>query len=199
MKFEENNDILNTNSCCENCVYGLIAFSENKKIKLKISLKGAKSCSFCQINCDFKTKNHTEINKFNITEFDIYDLKYNGIEMNCLNINTNNENNFYKKINRIRISSENKKDVVLIKFKERNKGIEKCISIHEYQNLSKDYTNSLNIYVGDEINDILKLKEKRFRLISSGDKKYLTVINDNLTFELKHDLVEKWYYHIRLN
>ena len=38
----ETNDILNTKSCCENCVYGLLAFTlKTTKIKLKTSLKKA--------------------------------------------------------------------------------------------------------------------------------------------------------------
>ena len=129
----------------------------------------------------------------------MYDLKYNGIEMNCLDISTNQSNEFYTKINRMRISSEKKEDMNIIKFKQRYKSVTSCISIHEYLAKSESYTNSLDIYVGSDIKDIYRIVGKRFRLISSGDKKYLTVINDNLTFLIENNKVEKWYYSKKLN
>ena len=93
----------------------------------------------------------------------MYDLKYNDIDLNCLSLNSSDNNSFYKKVNRLRLSSENKGDVVLYKFKERIKSEEKCISIHEYQSNNESYKNSLDIYKGNEIYDILKLEGKRFR------------------------------------
>ena len=177
-----------------------MAFSENKKNKAKnIFKKGSKNCVYCSINQDFKKKNYNDIKKLNLTEFDMYDLKYNDIELNCLDFETSDNNNFYKKVNRLRVLSENKGDVVVYKFKERIKGEEKCVSIHEYQSNNESYKNSLDIYIGNEIDDILKIEGKRFRLIISGNKKYLTVINDRLTFQIENDIVVKWFYNIRLN
>jgi hypothetical protein len=129
----------------------------------------------------------------------MYDLKYNDIDLNCLSLNSSDNNSFYKKVNRLRLSSENKGDVVLYKFKERIKSEEKCVSIHEYQSNNESYKNSLDIYIGNEIDDILKLEGKRFRLIVSGNKKYLTVIDDSLTFLIENKTVVKWYYNIRFN
>jgi len=129
----------------------------------------------------------------------MYDLKYNDIDLNCLSLNSSDNNSFYKKVNRLRLSSENKGDVVLYKFKERIKSEEKCVSIHEYQSSNESYKNSLDIYIGNEIDDILKLEGKRFRLIVSGNKKYLTVIDDSLTFLIENNKVVKWYYNIRFN
>ena len=196
----EINDILNTKSCCENCVYGLLAFSENNKNKAKnIFKKGSENCVYCFVNQDFKKKNYNEIKKLNPTEFEMYDLKYNDIDLNCLSLNSSDNNSFYKKVNRLRLSSENKGDVILYKFKERIKSEEKCVSIHEYQSNNESYKNSLDIYIGNEIDDILKLEGKRFRLIVSGNKKYLTVIDDSLTFLIENSTVVKWYYNIRYN
>ena len=196
----EINDIIKTNSCCENCVYGLLAFSENKKNKAKnIFKKGSKNCIYCSVNQDFKKKDYNDIKKLNLTEFDMYNLKYNDIELNCLDFGTSDNNNFYKKVNRLRVLSENKGDVVVYKFKERIKGEEKCVSIHEYRSNNESYKNSLDIYIGHEIDDILKIEGKRFRLIISGNKKYLTVINDRLTFQIENNIVVKWFYNIRLN
>ncbi len=194
------NDIINTKSCCKNCVNGLLAFSENKKNKARSYFKkGSKNCDYCQINKDFKKKKYSAIEENRLTEFDMYDLKYNGIEMNCLDVSTNQSNEFYTKINRMRISSEKKEDMNIIKFKQRYKSVTSCISIHEYLAKSESYMNSLDIYVGSEIKDIYSIAGKRFRLISSGDKKYLTVINDNLTFLIENNKVEKWYYSQKLN
>ena len=90
------NDIINTKSCCKNCVNGLLAFSENKKNKARSYFKkGSKNCDYCQINKDFKKKKYSAIEEIRLTEFDMYDLKYNGIEMNCLDISTNQSNEFY--------------------------------------------------------------------------------------------------------
>mgnify|MGYP003330072630 CR=1 FL=1 len=94
---------------------------------------------------NFKKKNYNEIKKLNPTEFEMYDLKYNDIDLNCLSLNSSDNNSFYKKVNRLRLSSENKGDVVLYKFKERIKSEEKCVSIHEYQSNNESYKNSLDI------------------------------------------------------
>ena len=193
-------EVTNINNSCNYCTRGLIAFSNNNLKKANNLFKrGSINCIYCGLNQNFNNQNLTPEKQNDIlTEFDMYDLVYNAIDMNCLDIDYNSQNSFYQKINSLRVSITYENGMNIIKFKERKNTEYMCVTFHEYFENSQSFANELDINIGAHISDIIG-KYDNLRVIDSGVKKYIFIESKNLTFLIVDDIVSKWFYHKKLN
>ena len=205
------NELLNNPDCNQYCLNGQYS-AFNKKLKKAKSYfkKGAKGgCAICEINIDFKKKQKQPIKKSKISELELDKKFFNQISLNCLDIDRRNEDLlFYDKINRLEISVEEVNKIKLIKLKERINRQKSCLAIQEYSENEKTYTdssdlypkviNNVNIYVGDSEEKILN-NNYNLRVFNAGTAKYISLIDENITFVILNQKVHKWYYNLTYN
>ena len=82
-------------------------------------------------------------------------------------------------------------------LKKKIQGKTSCVSIQEISSNNDKLKNSVDIYVGDDIDKILD-NYKNLRVVNSADSKYMSIVDEYLTFLIKDDVVSKWYYFERL-
>ena len=196
-KFElDSEDILSLESVCEFCVKGHNSVINDKLSKAKSYFKkGAKNCDICSINIDFKNNQILAKNKKERTEFD--DLTFNGVDMYCKDFRSS-DCDIYEKLTVLKLGVKWMPNLKLIKLKRKVQGKTSCIGIQEVSVFDEKLKNSVNIYVNDVIDKILD-KYKELRIINSADKKYISIVGQQLTFLIEDNRVKKWYYFERLN
>jgi len=205
------NELINDPNCNQYCLNGQFAAFNNKLNKAKSYFKkGAKDgCNICKINIDFKKKQKQLIKKTEITDLDLLDTMVNEIPMNCLDIDKRNQNLlFYERINRLEISVEEVNNIKLIKLRDKINRQISCLAIQEYSMNEKIYTdssdlfpivlNNVDIYIGDSEEKILK-NHNNLRVVETGSSKYISIINENITFFILEGKVHKWYYNLIYN
>ena len=149
------------------------------------------------------------VKKSEISEFELYDKYFNEISLNCLDIDRRNEDLlFYERIDRLEISVEEINKIKVIKLKDKINKQKSCLAIQEYSMNEKIYTdssdlfpivlNNLDIYIGDSEEKILK-NHNNLRVVETGSSKYISIINENITFFILEGKVHKWYFNLIYN
>ncbi len=205
------NELINDPDCNQYCLNGQYSAFNNKLKKAKSYFKkGAKNgCNICDINIDFKSKQKKIVLKSEISEFELYDKFFNEISLNCLDIDRRSEDLlFYERIDRLEVSVEQINNIKMIKLKDKKNRQKSCLAIQEYSSNEKTYTdssdlyprviNNVNIYVGDFEEKILN-NNYNLRIFNAGTAKYISLIDENITFVILNQKVHKWYYNLTYN
>ena len=206
------NDLLNNPNCNQYCLKGQYSAFNNKLKKAKSYFKkGAKEgCNICEININFKKKQKKLVKPSDISEFEVYDKYFNEISLNCLDIDKRNQDLlFYERIDRLEISVEEINKIKLIKLKDRINRQKSCLAIQEYSTNEKIYTessdlfpkvvNKVNIYIGDSEEKIINNNNSNLRVVNAGKAKYISLVDENITFVIINQKVHKWYYNLIYN
>ncbi len=172
--------ISDLDNTCEFCVYGLNQRANNRFRKSKSFFKkGSKSCNICTINLDFdnyRNSGSSSINKKNIN-YELDDCSFRS-----------NDCDFYKKLYTTKVCVNNEKDFKLLHLKRKIKGKSSCIGIKEIKN--NNINNSIDINIGDDIDGLLKHNVK---IVKSGNIKYISLIDKNITFVSENEIISQWY------
>ena len=86
----------------------------------------------------------------------------------------------------------------MIKLKRKIQGVTSCVSIQEISVADVKLKNSVNIYVDDHIDKILG-NYQNLRIVNSAERKYISIVDEQLTFFIEDNRVIKWYYFERLD
>ena len=78
------------------------------------------------------------------------------------------------------------------------KRITSCVSIQEISTNEDKFKNNATIYVDDHIDDILD-NYQNLRIVNSADSKYVSIVDEYITFLIEDDKVKKWYYFVGLD
>ena len=81
-------------------------------------------------------------------------------------------------------------------LKKKIQGKRSCVSVQEISTNDNKLKNSLDIYVGDDIEKILD-DYQNLRIVNSANSKYLSIVDKQLTFLVKNRKIKKWYYFER--
>ena len=84
-----------------------------------------------------------------------------------------------------------------IKLKRKIQGKRSCVSIQEISTNHDKFKNNVNIFVGDYI-DKISDNFQNLRIVNSADSKYVSIIDEQLTFLVDNKKINKWYYFERL-
>ena len=189
-------NLLDDNQACEFCVRGHSAVVDKELSKAKkLFKKGSSKCDICDINTDFRKKQKPKTKKYKKSEFDI--LEVNGIDMNCKYFSSKDCDMYYKSnVSKICIKGHSGLKVFMLKKKIQGKT--SCVSIQEISTNDDKFKNNVTIYVGDDIDKILD-DFKNLRIVNSADSKYISIVDEQLTFLIEDNKVKKWYYFERLN
>jgi len=104
----------------------------------------------------------------------------------------------YYKLNASKICVNNHPGVKVFKLKKKIQGKTSCVSIQEVNTNDYKLKNSVDIYVGDDIDKILD-DYQNLRIVNSANSKYLSIVDEQLTFLIEDNKVKKWYYFERLD
>jgi len=189
-------DMLSLDNVCEFCVKGhkLVIDDDLKKAKTYFK-KGSKTCDICSINIDFKNKQISAKKKIQKTVFD--DLTFNGVDMYCIDFKAK-DCDIYQKLTSLTLGVKQMPNLKMIKLKRRIKGVTSCVSIQEISVADDKLKNSINIYVNDAIDKILD-NYQNLRIVNSANSKYISIVDEQLTFFIEDAKVIKWYYFERLD
>jgi len=83
-------------------------------------------------------------------------------------------------------------------LKKKIQGKTSCVSVQEISTNDIKLKNSADTYVGDDIEKIL-VNYQNLRIVNSADSKYLSIVDEQLTFLIVDNKVKKWYYFERLD
>ena len=83
-------------------------------------------------------------------------------------------------------------------LKKKIQGKTSCVSVQEISTNDNKLQNSVDIYVGDDIDKILD-DYQNLRIVNSANSKYLSIVDKQLTFLIENNKVSKWYYFERLD
>ena len=83
-------------------------------------------------------------------------------------------------------------------LKKKIQGNKSCVSIQEVSTKDDKLENNVDIYVGDDIDKILD-NYQNLRIVYSADSKYISIVDEQLTFLIEDNTVKKWYYFERLD
>ena len=189
-------DLIAENQSCEFCLKGHSAVVE-KKLNLanKSFKKGASSCAICEVNVDFRKNQTAKTKKYQRSELDLGEV--NGIDMYCLDFKPADCDMHYK-LNVSETCIKNHSGVKAFMLKRKIQGKSSCVSIQEISANNEDFKNNATIYVGDDVNAILN-NYQNLRIVSSADRKYISIIDERLTFLIVDNKVKEWYYFERLD
>ena len=189
-------DLIAEKQCCEFCVRGHSAVMDKELSKAKkLFKKGSSKCAICEINTDFRKKQTPKTKKYQKSEFDI--LEVNGIDMNCKYFSSKDCDKYYKlTFSKVCINSHSSVKVFMLKKKIQGK--RSCVSVQEISTNDNKLKNSVDIYVGDDIDKILD-DYQNLRIVNSADSKYISIVDEQLTFLIEDNKVKKWYYFERLD
>ena len=189
-------DMLVLDDVCEFCVKGHKSVIDNDLKKAKSYFKkGSKTCDICSINIDFKNKQIQEKKKTEKTVSD--DLTFNGVDMYCKDFRSS-DCDFYEKLLVTKLCVKQLPNLKLIKLRRKIQGVTSCVSIQEVSVADERLKNNVNIYVNDAIDKILD-NYQNLRIVNSADSKYISIVDEQLTFLIEDEKVSKWYYFERLD
>jgi len=189
-------DMLSLDNVCGFCVKGHKSVVDNDLKKAKSYFKkGSKTCDICSINIDFKNKQIPAKKKIQKTVFD--DFTFNGVDMYCKDFKAK-DCDIYEKLTSLTLGVKQMPNLKMIKLKRRIQGVASCVGIQEIGVSDDKLKNSVNIYVNDAIDNILD-NYQNLRIINSANSKYVSIVDEQLTFLIKDNKVIKWYYFERLD
>jgi len=176
---------------CQFCIKGHKHVIDNHLNKAKSCFKkGSNTCHICAINLDLKSSQIPPKKKKVSTVFD--DLISNGVDMYCHDFKAP-DCDLYEKLAVSSLCVEQLSNLKLIKLKRKIQGKSSCIGIQEICIRDDQLINSENIYVDDSIDKIID-NHQNLRIITSSNRKYISILNTPLTFLIEDDRVLKWYY-----
>tara|TARA_B110000902_G_scaffold229081_1_gene269649 strand:+ start:2039 stop:3601 length:1563 start_codon:yes stop_codon:yes gene_type:complete len=189
-------DLIAGKKCCEFCVRGHSAVMDKELSKAKkLFKKGSSKCAICEINTDFRKKQTPKTKKYQRSEFDLE--KVNGVDMYCADFRSS-DCDLYKKLAVTKLCVKQLSNLKLTKLRRKIKGVTSCVSIQEISVADVKLKNSVNIYVDDHIDKILD-NYQNLRIVNSADSKYISIVDEQLTFFIEDNRVKKWYYFERLD
>ena len=189
-------DMLSLDNVCEFCIKGHKSVIDDDLKKAKSDFKkGSKICDICSINIDFKNKQIPEKKRKEKTVFD--DLTFNGVDMYCKDFKVK-DCDIYQKLTSLTLGVKQLPDLKLIKLKRKIKGVTSCVSIQEVSVADDKLKNNVEVYIGDAIDKILD-NYQNLRIVNSADSKYISIVDEQLTFLIEDEKVSKWYYFERLD
>jgi tetratricopeptide (TPR) repeat protein len=189
-------DLIAGKKCCEFCVRGHSAVVDKELSKAKkLFKKGSSKCAICEINTDFRKKQTPKTKKYQKSELDLEE--FNGIDMNCKYF-ASFDCDMYYKLNVSKICVNSNPGLNVFMMKKKIQGKTSCVSIQEINTNDDKWKNSVDIYVGNEIEKILD-NYQNLRIVNSADSKYISIVDEQLTFLIENNRVKKWYYFERLN
>ena len=184
-------NLLVLENVCEFCIKGHKHVIDNHLNKAKSCFKkGSNTCHICAINLDLKSSQIPPKKKKVSTVFD--DLISNGVDMYCHDFKAP-DCDLYEKLAVSSLCVEQLSNLKLIKLKRKIQGKSSCIGIQEICIRDDQLINSENIYVDDSIDKIID-NHQNLRIITSSNRKYISILNTPLTFLIEDDRVLKWYY-----
>ena len=190
------NDLIEDSQSCEFCVKGHSAVVNKELSKAKkLFKKGSSKCAICEINTDFRKKQTPKTKEYKKSIFDLEEV--NGIDMYCEGFKSK-DCDIYEKLISLIVGVKQLPNLKLIQLKRKINRVTSCISIQEIKKDNINLTNSVNIYVNDDVNKLID-NYPNLRIIDSGNKKYITIIDENLCFLIEDEKVSKWYYFERLD
>jgi len=189
-------DLIAENQCCAFCVRGHSAVMDKELSKAKkLFKKGSSKCAICEINTDFRKKQTPKTKKYQRSEFDLG--KVNGVDMNCKYFGSSDSDMYYK-LNVSKVCIKDYSGVKVFMLKKKIQGKTSCVSVQEISTNDIKLKNSADTYVGDDIEKIL-VNYQNLRIVNSADSKYLSIVDEQLTFLIVDNKVKKWYYFERLD
>ena len=187
-------DMFSLDNVCEFCVKGHKSVIDDDLKKAKCYFKkGSKTCDICSINIDFKNNQKPKTNN----KKSIHN-NGNGVDMYCMDGFNAKDCDLYKKLAVTKLCVKQLSNLKLIKLKRKIKGVTSCVSIQEISASDDKLKNSVNIYVNDAIDKILD-NYQNLRIINSANKKYISIVDAQLTFLIEDNKVIKWYYFERFD
>tara|TARA_B100001250_G_scaffold144171_1_gene123423 strand:+ start:27359 stop:28918 length:1560 start_codon:yes stop_codon:yes gene_type:complete len=180
-------DLIAENQCCEFCVRGHSAVVDQKLSKAnKLFKKGSAKCPICEINTDFRKKQTPKTKKHLKTQWDIEDV--NGIDMICTYFKPGDCDKFYR-LNASKICIKDHSGAKVFMLKKIKSS---CVSIQEISTNNNRFKNNANIYIGDNIDKIHNYQN--LRIVNAANNKYISIVDEQLTFLVENGKIEKWYY-----
>jgi len=190
-------DLIENNHTCEFCVKGHFAVVDKKINKAnRLFKKGSSECAICEINTDFRKKQISKTKNYKKIRFDVFQ-EINGVDMYCKDF-TSKDHDIYEKSMSFILGVKDFSNLRLIQLKKKIKGSTSCISIQEISTKEDKLKNSVDIYVDDDVDKILD-NYKEVRIIHSANKKYISIVGQQLSFLIKDEKVSKWYSFVRIN
>jgi tetratricopeptide (TPR) repeat protein len=188
-------DLISENQCCEFCVSGHSAVMDKKLSKAKkLFKKGSSKCAICDINTDFRKNQIPKTKKYQKSVFDLEEV--NEVDMYCKDFKSTDCNMYYK-LNVSKVCKMDYSDVKVYKLKKKIQGKTSCVSIQEISTNHDKFKNNVNIFIGDHIDKVLD-NFQNLRIVNSAGSKYLSIIDEQLTFLVDNKKIKKWYYFERL-
>jgi len=189
-------DLIAENKSCEFCVRGHSAVVDKELSKAKkLFKKGSSKCAICDINTDFRKKQTPKTKKYQKSEFDLEEV--NGVDMYCIDFKSTHCDMYYK-LNISKICIKGHSGLKVFMLKKKIQGKTSCVSIQEISTNDDKFKNNVTIYVGDDIDKRLD-DFKNLRIVNSADSKYISIVDEQLTFLIEDNKVKKWYYFERLD
>ena len=189
-------DLIAENKCCEFCVRGHSAVMDKELSKAKKLFKqGSSKCAICEINTDFRKKQTPKTKKYQKSVFDLEEV--NGVDMYCIDFKSTHCDSYYK-LNVSKVCIKGHSGIKVFMLKKKIQGKTSCVSVQEISTNDNKLKNSLDIYVGDDIDKILD-DYQNLRIVNSANSKYLSIVDKQLTFLVKNRKIKKWYYFERLD
>ena len=189
-------DLIVENQCCEFCVRGHSAVVDKELSKAKkLFKKGSSKCVICEINTDFRKKQTPKTKKYQKSEFDLEEV--NGVDMYCIDFKSAHCDMYYK-LNVSKICIKDHSGVIVFMLKKKIQGKTSCVSILEISSNDIKLKNSADTYVGDDIDKILD-NCQNLRIVNSANSKYISIVDEQLTFLVENGKIKKRYYFERLD
>lgn len=185
-------DLIAEKQCCEFCVSGHSAVMDKELSKAKkLFKKGSSKCAICDINTDFRKKQTPKTKKYQKSE------EVNGVDMYCKDFKSTHCEMYYKlNVSKVCIKGHSGVKVYMLKKKIQRKT--SCVSVQEISTNDNKLQNSVDIYIGDDIDKILD-DYQNLKIVNSADSKYISIVDEQLTFLIEDNKVKKWYYFERLD
>tara|TARA_B100000427_G_scaffold327832_1_gene339488 strand:+ start:551 stop:2092 length:1542 start_codon:yes stop_codon:yes gene_type:complete len=183
-------DILSLENTCEFCAQGFHAFVYDKSRKSKSNFKkGSRSCNICEINADFNAKKnkYQDINN-SLNDVGYVDDCYFGT-YDC---------SFYTRLITTKLCINDVNDLMSMQLKRKWKGKSSCLDIKEINASTDSLVNFLNVHVGDPVDSILN-NWQNLKITNAFNKKYISIVDQNLIFVTNNEVVEKWYAVTRVD
>ena len=122
-----------------------------------------------------------------------HSLTFNDIDLYCLDF-YKSDCDIYKKLtsSNTRVCINQSKNLNFIKRKIDGKST--CISVLEIDDENSEMKNNIGVYVNDSEDKILS-NFNNLRIINSGNKRFISITDQQLTFLIENNTVKKWYFH----
>ena len=184
----------NTFCSCEYCLNGLDMGVQKKFKKAKKEFKkGERSgCDICIINANLSDKKTSTIK-----EYENHSLTFNDIDLYCLDFGKS-DCDIYEKLTssntRVCVNKVNNLNFI----KSKIEGVSKCISILEIDDENSKIKNSVGVYLNDSKEKITR-NFNNLRVINSGNKSFISIADQQLTFLIENNTIKKWYFHVLMD